>query len=81
MGRPVVVSRHPPFPDLVSDQLGRIVDEGDPVLVANVLDKTIGDRSAGMTEVCRRHVNEHFSWARIAESVVLTCCPPAPDDR
>lgn len=70
MDLPVLVSQHPPYPDLMHDSLGRMVDESDVVQVGAGLDALIEPGNCPVVGARREHVAEHYSWRRVAQSIM-----------
>lgn len=68
-GKPVVVTRTASLPELVKDgETGFIVDPGDLRALREKVELLAGDpeRSRAMGRVARRHVEERFTWDRVA---------------
>ncbi len=70
MGRPVLVSNHPPYPDVVSDQLGKRVDETNPQEVADGLAQLLESDDDGRVGRLRQHAIEHYSWTGVASRII-----------
>lgn len=69
MGCPVLVSRHPPYPDLMADSLGEMVTENESEQVTAALERLLEGRTAPSDAMRRRHVVEHYSWRQVAEEI------------
>ncbi len=69
MGCPVLVSGHPPYPDLMAGFLGEMVDENESGQVVAALGRLSGLRTETTDEIRRRHVAEHYSWRRVAAEI------------
>jgi glycosyltransferase involved in cell wall biosynthesis len=71
MDLPVIVSDHPPYPDLVSGDLGVRVDEGVPVEVANGIIQLLEAGYDHAKGARRQHVKENYSWSKISERIAF----------
>jgi glycosyltransferase involved in cell wall biosynthesis len=70
MDRPVLVSNHPPYPDVVPSQLGRRVDETSPSDVADGLGQLFASDDGGRKGRYRQHAIQHHSWAGVASQII-----------
>ncbi|MEZ5275615.1 MAG: glycosyltransferase family 4 protein [Opitutaceae bacterium] len=69
MDLPALVSQHPPYPDIVSDQLGLLVNETDTGSVVRALEQLLAsDLSERGTR--RTHVANRYRWSRIATEII-----------
>ena len=70
MDRPVLVSNHPPYPDVVFDHLGKRVDETNPGEVADGLEQLLASNSGDRDGRHRQHAIQHYSWAEVASRII-----------
>jgi glycosyltransferase involved in cell wall biosynthesis len=69
MDLPALVSQHPPYPDIVSDHLGLLVNESDTESVARALEQLLAsDRSGRGTR--RTHAADQYSWSQVATEII-----------
>lgn len=68
MARPVVVSPHPPYPEIVPPAIGIQVDDKNPQAVADVLHHLFSSSAERdqMGVRARRYVESHYAWSTIA---------------
>ncbi len=71
-GLPVVVSDGGAFPEYVTPEVGLLVDPTNIPAVRGALDRLLGDDAlrARMGQAARRHVEEGYSWDRVAHDLL-----------
>jgi glycosyltransferase involved in cell wall biosynthesis len=74
MALPVVVSSHPPYPSIVPQGMGFMVDERDSTGLKNTLIGLLNspETRQEMRQAAHRHVEEHYAWPVIAQRYVET---------
>lgn len=70
MELPVLVSQHPPFPELVQSEFGMLIDERDSQRVVESIQAllTTPDRRRQMGEAGRQQILKHYTWDKLAEA-------------
>jgi glycosyltransferase involved in cell wall biosynthesis len=68
MAKPAIVSRHPPYDELVATEFGMCVDECDVDGFVDALAGLLQDkaRRERMGQAARAHVSKHFAWPAVA---------------
>jgi glycosyltransferase involved in cell wall biosynthesis len=68
MSLPVIVSHHPPYPSLVTKDLGFTIDESDTSCLVGVISDLLHhpEARAKMGRAGREHVRANYSWREIA---------------
>ncbi len=70
LGLPIVAAARPPYPEIVTSEVGVLVDENDPLAVAAALAALLDDpaRRAALGAAGRRAVETRYNWDAAAEA-------------
>lgn len=74
MELPVLVSQHPPFPELVQPSFGVMVDEQDSLQVGGTIHELLSnlERRQAMGRAGRESVLQQYTWEYVAEQYLQT---------
>ncbi len=68
MGKPVIVSKHPPYPQIISEDIGVMVKETNHSEIKKCIEKIISspEKRKQMALSSRRNVEKNYTWQAVA---------------
>ena len=71
-GTPVITSKHDPFPEIMDEKVGWMVDETEPEKVADVIWGAISDTKelSERAMSARLYIEEHFDWNVVIDKFI-----------
>ena len=71
-GTPVITSKHDPFPEIINEKIGWMVDETETDVVANAIVSALADTNALRQRglLARQYVEERFDWNVVIDKYI-----------